>query len=317
MIYDAPIAYELTFIPPRSSKPKTLAVWDTTPVTVEACPGSDAPVAVRARRSDDGAEVDYRLHNGRLWQPVREIDPNVGSAPIATENTRNPLVHRESWLRRADVEVKPLHDVMFKEVVRSDRQTTAAIANARAADLLLIDGCLHEVSVGPVFCLRPIENGKRVEVVSTDIYSIDQSFSAGLIFRADQRENALAMASRLAPKKSPQVSADAVQMFIPTALDMDAIATSAIQLGKKVFSSGTAKMTIGSMPTDYLEAWLEYTSPGFPQTRLSDDLLNVLTKAGRALKETRDGANLGKEVDAFVSRLEMEFAPVEAPALTA
>lgn len=311
-ILDAPIAYTIKFVQPRSTKERDALISGTTPVQIEECSSSDAPIAVSATRTDTGTKVDYRWYRGSLYQPVREISPNIGHQ-IEAEPAGNPLVPRGSYLRTHSQEVKELNQLSIKDIISTTKDDAVALANDRAGELLLVEGALHEKSFGPMLCLKPIDSGKRFSLESIDFFSLSDEIAAGLLFRADQRDLAIEVAGRLFPKKSAQISADQPDIRIPDALIADAASTSISMLGRRLFETAMKKTTIGSLPTSYLDAWLRYTATGANTTRLDDDLLETIVKAGEALRGHRDHAKLALEVDWFLGRLETEFAPTAAP----
>ena len=308
-ILDAPIAYTIQYLQPRSSKLRNALISGVTPVHVDSCNISDAPVAVSATRTDDGTTVNYRWFGGDLYQPIREIDPRIGER-IEVASVTNPLVPRGSYLRTHSEDVKDLSELPIKEITSTTRDDAIALANDRAGQLLLIDGVLHEESFGPMICLKPIDGGKRFSVESVDFFSLSDDVAAGLLFRADQRDLAIEVAGRIFPKKPSQIAADQPEIHIPQALVGDAASTSISMLGRRIFETAMTKTTMGSLPTPYLEAWLDYTAVGANRTRLGDDLLSTILKAGEALRSHRDHAKLAREVDWFIQRMEVEFAPV-------
>lgn len=316
-ILDAPFAYQMTFTPPRANKERTISVWDTTPVTVREFSDMEAPVVIRARRSDDNSVVEYRWQGQELFQPVRppQADPgeNGEEAPAVPNATRfSPLVPRKSLLREAS-DVRAVSDVPVKKLVSSGRNEGIASAHAHAATLRMIEGQLYELSAGPVFCLQLIENGRSFELISTDIYTAGELALPSLVYRADERDEALRFAQELFPKRKVQVSADAAEILAGRALTMDSVVTSAILLGRRLFLDGSKDMTMGSMPTAYLDAWLEYTGPDFDRNSMTDDLCRIMRSAGEALAGTRDGAQLAKAAALFFDRLDLAAKLEAAP----
>jgi hypothetical protein len=279
-VIEVPYSYSVTYVPPRSRKERTETVSDVTPVQVRECSAADAPVAARAVRSDETKPTEYRWHDGKLWQPVRSVDPKgdlsaIAGAPFGA----NPFVPRDSVLRE-NAEIKARDDVPMKEIVKSEKLAGTATAQKRADDLLLIDGVLHEASVGPVLYLVPIERNKRVKLVSSDIYDTREDRAPCFIFRGDERDHAIAVGTALF-KHPPSVDCEAVEVLMPGALDMDSSLVSLEQTAAAVFGPLTEKSTIGSLSTPFLEAYSEYDAGARSPAQLEDLLGRVSDNIGK------------------------------------
>lgn len=166
------VPYRANVVPRGARSPREVVYRTTLPVDLPVVAPGDLPVAVicrniPARYVTDRPICEYLGWGGSLWLPMHDHDdPDLllrtgtalrrledGSEDLEDGET-NPFAHvgprpvsMDAFLR-----ARPIEDVLVKEHLADDRQTSLAHAARLASDLLLCgDGRVLRRSCGPFF----------------------------------------------------------------------------------------------------------------------------------------------------------------------
>lgn len=259
-IINVPYAYDIRYIPERSRLEKETVVYDTTPVIIREIKVDQAAVAIIAPIGADF--VDYLTFDGRIYEPI----PAAGPVALRPESAHphNPFLGRSSPLRveRKDRDKIPsVTHLSIKEIVCSTRESGIADAQRRADELLLIDGAIYESCPGPVYSIVPPKSGRVSTLVSGSIN--DPHINLGLIFRADQREEAIDFAQDFYGKP-PKVDCEAIIVTDRGVLPENFQEFSTRFLAEYALRRATYVTEIGKLPNDYIDAFLDYTEAANP-----------------------------------------------------
>lgn len=285
-VVNAPIAYELTYTPARSSKERTIVVRDTAPVAIPDASGAEAPVAVRARLGD-GRSIEYRYHGGQLWEPSG--DPVAAAAAKEAKDFQgNPLVAKGSPLL-GKTEVPTMESIVInpKKPVSSNRDRAEAILQNAADGMLMVEGRPMIPSIGPVIALRVAKGAREGTLVLVDQADRSADLADSMLFRADQRALAEETCKGLF-KRMPPVEFEAVEILMPEALATDMTDYCLVRTAERMFLRDVDAIGIGNLPTDFLELYLDYTEPEFDTRSASPELVDMVAKASTMLQDVRD-----------------------------
>lgn len=291
-VFQAPIEYELTYMPKRGRNQRTQLVVDVAPVGVSACSDDEAPLAFRVTMS--AIITHYHAWNGKLYQRVL---PHLSVEDLSTiEAKESPFVERYARIRTGDDKRIPkptdFTTLSIKHIVATDRAAGLARAQARADQLLLIGGCLFEQTPGPVYCVTVESGRKRTNVRLVDPLSPEPSLNPGLFFRLDQRDVAVAIAEKLS-KHPPSVDGEQLHLdFNRVKADLDRFgidleAYGTVALAQRFFE-GMDEFRLTHLPTDYLKTWVRYHSPGFDRRTASPELEEMVRSVADIFKDNRE-----------------------------
>lgn len=305
-IVEVPLCYSIVAVAKNKRKEETYVVSETTPVEVAAVSAKDAPVAVKA--VVEGSKVSYRMHDGRLWEPVRLCDPKLDAQDAARlPFETNPFVAADSPLRTAPDKVKPTVDLALKSVSKNNRAEGLADAQRRANDVILIDGVIHQSSPGPVLVVTADARGRAAKM--TVEHLADQ---IPLVYRCDEWDMAAETANSMFGNVS--LPAQRPEILAPEALTLDSRSHSVVAAGRHLYSTGLEKFTSGSLTTAFMYAWLDYRKDDFDPSVPSPALEQLISTAAAEFAQVRNGTEMKLIAERMTARLEHEPAPgMDAP----
>lgn len=241
MLFHVTFVYEADVVPPRKRNSVSRPFLATVPVEVEEVASADLPVAFRfdeKRFWDKGLGVlrEIRWAEGRgHWQEDLDIPDRDDAEP----GERPPAHRRDAdWLSahadaRGDAvdggggndpfrtltyrigdadKLAPIEgDPQVAKIRSWDREEREAAVRAAAANMILVDGVLHERTSEPVYNLRQTRSLSSdrtwIEIDRADGYEV----KGRTHFRADEREGMLRRAGI-------DGEASAIEVLIPDAV---------------------------------------------------------------------------------------------------
>ena len=303
----APIAFEMTFTPPRS-KERTVFVRDVEPVMVREVAGKEAPVAIDAELTPKNGEkarrIEYRSFDGALWEPAPSHEVAV-AAPKADDFMGNPFVAPDSPLLGneipAHIEIVVINE---KKPVSNKRADSAAALQDIADRMLLVDGKLYMQSVGPIIALKLAAGNREGSLVLTSIDDLDKDIIDSMIFRADEKELALRATDGLLGKRAVTVDFEVPAIADPKALNADMTAQAIARTAYRVFMRDADAVGVGNLPSPYLRMFIRYKKERLANAPASQELVDMAVQAGEMIKDVRECGLASKTAAWLPRRLE-------------
>lgn len=229
MILDVRFRWAAEIVRHGRRKVEKVHISDLAPVEVRDVTALEAPIAFRYDGGELGWEgriVELRSFADRLWRPV--LDPTQGSdgpAPLHTVQSLQAAVSADKSVlytpfkldrtfERAESR-RDLGDCRFQSDPDAARQQKVSELQRVAADLLIIDGIVHQPAAEPVYRIRTSGYHREygdLEVVSAS--HVGPETPPTLVFRADMRKEAVARMVRMELEVGKS-EGDRVEVLIP------------------------------------------------------------------------------------------------------
>lgn len=238
MIFDVKFRYTLEITRYRKRNSEEVRISDSVPVEVRSVTSQEAPVAFRFQGEErspwEGKAIELRSFGGSLWRPLATVnyDSKRGqtAAPLTASELQAKLARNDLASGTPFALGSAYHDhkrsTTLEEIGRckiagnGEEIRAAAIRELHelAAEVLVVDGILHQPAVEPVYVIRTYGNGAEYGDIEIGFVSnVSHETPPGQVFRADQPEAALAAAIEM-DFKSPVTEippAQRIEVLIP------------------------------------------------------------------------------------------------------